>query len=536
MWLGPGDEESNDLLAGQIAELVRLAREYEERLGPTGSLHAWDDSSPEWPMMQREVIGQIYEFASDWGPFLGVFRSQWWRRVWVIQEVVLASGDVWVYQGGAAFFWHDMIAAFRFALAVGLISPEGVLQDGSVSEILSVASMADIRDAVGNRSCIDSGDAGVMWVLHRIGSSLATDPRDMVYGILGVIQKAESKRSRGNPEPFVIPDYSLDPADVFQQVTEKLLARFPKLYALMSAGLKCGGGSVPGLPSWVIDWTDVRTRRAAEFHALETETLLESGLFGSGDPCLVKSHPKFFMVKDRALILSGFMIDEVEKCTDVLVASRFLPRRNKKNLPTTLQAMLHFGTLHEVMEMWQGGAPDQSRCAHTQEEFIRAVLTTLFRGNIPEALRSISGLEAIQALLDFAHNVAWLKRSAIWGSWLGIRIGLPIIGALAIAKNLSLFSKEDAGAQQGKLEAISEIGAELADRVPFKTHQGHIGVSNGLHVQESDCIVLVQGAAAPLILRRMEARRWTLIGDCYIYGIMDGEEFDVKKCNEICIV
>jgi hypothetical protein len=39
-----------------------------------------------------------------------------------------------------------------------------------------------------------------------------------------------------------------------------------------------------------------------------------------------------------------------------------------------------------------------------------------------------------------------------------------------------------------------------------------------------------------LVVRPAPGGMWTMVGDAYIHGIMNGEAFDIDKCQDICIV
>jgi hypothetical protein len=49
-------------------------------------------------------------------------------------------------------------------------------------------------------------------------------------------------------------------------------------------------------------------------------------------------------------------------------------------------------------------------------------------------------------------------------------------------------------------------------------------------------VFLLMGGNVPFVLRPAEGSTWTLVGHCYIHGIMDGEAFDERKCGCITLV
>ncbi|KAK0616600.1 hypothetical protein B0T14DRAFT_588732 [Immersiella caudata] len=186
-----------------------------------------------------------------WRPLLGLLDYPWWRRVWIIQEVALSCDPVWLHWGKSSrATWDDVATAFlcwERAVAPGQLATTGVIQ--------SIVCLIRTQDA------LRRGGVGVRWLLHSSTFTLATNTRDMVCAMLGM---ASSRGNGRSPDPFITPDYRVDVALFYQRAMEKLLDRFPKLYALSSVGLgvERPNGRVPGLPSWVVDWTTARIARA----------------------------------------------------------------------------------------------------------------------------------------------------------------------------------------------------------------------------------------------------------------------------------
>ena len=74
-------------------------------------------------------------------------------------------------------------------------------------------------------------------------------------------------------------------------------------------------------------------------------------------------------------------------------------------------------------------------------------------------------------------------------------------------------------------------GDWVASRVLFSTWEGYLGTGHE-SLQDSDEIWVTPNGPVPLILRPMltsgPTGRFTLVGECYLHGIMYGELF----CNE----
>jgi hypothetical protein len=60
----------------------------------------------------------------------------------------------------------------------------------------------------------------------------------------------------------------------------------------------------------------------------------------------------------------------------------------------------------------------------------------------------------------------------------------------------------------------------------FITHQGYIGIGRLNAVQVGNSISVVEGCRVPLIIQS-EASHYTIIGDCYVDGIMQREVIEI---------
>lgn len=63
------------------------------------------------------------------------------------------------------------------------------------------------------------------------------------------------------------------------------------------------------------------------------------------------------------------------------------------------------------------------------------------------------------------------------------------------------------------------------DRKPFLSNEGHAGLAP-CNAESGDHICIIFGSTVPLILRALPEEKFRLIGEAYVYGIMDGEWSD----------
>jgi hypothetical protein len=197
----------------------------------------------------------------------------WWRRVWIIQEVVLARRAVLLCgadpeAGGELVSWEDVsecIRLFEWMVLYPSTAPEhqrayallgDIYPNVSHLKLASDGYRASLKGAKGT----PEPDAGGMTLLDTIlqtshgtsadGAIQATDPRDRIYGLLGMVREEDRRR---------IPvDYSPDMTvnKVLFAVAKALLQDHgPDILSF------CYRPSLPhanDLPSWVPDWTAPR--------------------------------------------------------------------------------------------------------------------------------------------------------------------------------------------------------------------------------------------------------------------------------------
>ncbi|KAK7912155.1 hypothetical protein PG985_014636 [Apiospora marii] len=204
------------------------------------------------------------EGRQKWANLMEFWCHEWYFRTWVLQEVVLAAKVVVLYQDAAV----SLDAITEFWSLVGSRSLPRTLRIGPLADVFNrvrhlspISSIKSLRDKRGCKTEAgaeyDPGTSDapradlssapdLLELLCLSRSNLATDPRDKVYGLLGLTKDAISRS--------IVPDYS--PANtvakLFTDIATKLVASGRVGDLLHHAGLD---RNVSHLPSWVPDWT-----------------------------------------------------------------------------------------------------------------------------------------------------------------------------------------------------------------------------------------------------------------------------------------
>ena len=201
VWLGEGDLRS-DLAIDYITGRVDSGRHYE--------------SSPASPAELRLAVQELLE-------------REYWSRVWIIQEVMLAR-DI-VFLCGPRRFTRDQIDRIRREEKAGKLSSQE--SDGSHRHAAAARGEEDdsssgrlflaIRDTPGwlilGQRCIadtlpqDARRFPLLTLLNSFGSQQSTDVKDRVYGLLGLATEKNSIRV----------DYGVSEEDVYVDVLQAVL-------------------------------------------------------------------------------------------------------------------------------------------------------------------------------------------------------------------------------------------------------------------------------------------------------------------------
>lgn len=90
-------------------------------------------------------------------------------------------------------------------------------------------------------------------VLRKFRSRLATDPRDKVYAVLGLIRSWGTEKS-GQAMKGITPDYTVRDRRMFFETT-KLLIKNTRSLAVLAGTLQKGSTDQNWMPSWITNWS-----------------------------------------------------------------------------------------------------------------------------------------------------------------------------------------------------------------------------------------------------------------------------------------
>ncbi|KAK5657173.1 hypothetical protein OQA88_3230 [Cercophora sp. LCS_1] len=233
-----------------------------------------------------------------------LFRNPWFRRMWVIQEVVVAN-ELNIVCGGETFAWEELVRVSRamssshefLAVLQGTADP-GMMECGT-DLMFNCELTSNIKTfyKASNRWPLSLAlDTGRQFQ--------ATDPRDMVYAALGFTREAKN--------PGLKPDYTKSAEDVFVSAAKCMYSSSREsLPFTLRLLLPCAGIGHPRkltLPSWVPDWSGQRSPAHASVDHVYIQTLGPIGAYRA----TLDFQPTIEILSGcNVMKIQGFCVDEI---------------------------------------------------------------------------------------------------------------------------------------------------------------------------------------------------------------------------------
>ncbi|RYP57205.1 hypothetical protein DL769_009630 [Monosporascus sp. CRB-8-3] len=488
--------------AEKAAQVQLMRRIYREAmrviiwLGPengesTAAIHQLRDIGARFQKLKQSPIyglripSFLQDIAAKPGPELRsvwhLFRGRpYWRRVWVIQEAVLARhATVWC--GRYSIDWNILLQALR---ALHLAQS---LRRAEAAETAALLIIADVNQDIAHfRVCAEkfqeSGGQG-MGLMEMLWWTLkaeiqATDPRDRVYGLLGLVEEGDRVR---------IPvDYSaattLD--NVLFTVTRALLQKHgPEILCYCTPSLLS-----ESLPSWVVNWTaqkKVRLWTTRIGGAWTGYRAFAASKESRWDDSPVSS----VSLEEPALRLTGVIVDTVSN-----TGSQF---NTSSQASDYIQACRSW--FLEVERLLSDAVLDPG--------VRKDRLANLWR--LPIADKRLDGGRAELDDLGPHHY--------------GLLIGTISHETVPTKQEGDKMKKEN----ERVLNETYEYRRRwyLYERRPFVTGDGRPGLALA-DTRPGDQICVLNGASVPFVIRPNSKGEFRLVGEAYIYGLMDGEALE----------
>ncbi|KAF1998998.1 HET-domain-containing protein [Amniculicola lignicola CBS 123094] len=456
-------------------------------------------------------------------------RRSWFSRVWILQEVIAAKAVI--YQCGSfTLTYTEMLN-----ISMYITSTYWCRHLGNVDRP-GINPQTDLIYPIGAHAVI-MADIESMWrrkepnllrnALLQARKFEATEPRDKVYGILGLIQ---THRYRRKFEKLFTPDYTLKVEDLF---TEAMRCMIMDTYepSALSMVEDPDMRIIKNLPSWVPDLTapffiGMGTIKAEEFSA-------SKDMNGIWSPWWAETKPQ-----SKFLKVTAVEIDVISQ-----IGESKLEMRKNNIFP---------GWVNLIQSMPQIYKNGETRL----QAFGRALMVDSSKDNVdpifatPEAYSS-----SFRAWLVYyaAAGIAVSKSDEEIAKLHATLDGLESLRLSDTDGELLIPPTEDIRSfytQQAKLwkpdqrllsitkEAQSVLHAyelaftEVVFTRPFLTKSGYLGLGPR-SCRDGDIVILLPPAEMYYVLRKKEgSENYEFVGEAYLRGFMFGEMKEVVKLKK----
>ncbi|VUC30089.1 unnamed protein product [Clonostachys rosea] len=490
-WLGPPRDNSDIALGwiqyyGSLADSLGIGTKPDLKLlSLLQSLSLSPAKLPENSRLKTFLKEISNEVTSDTGQAESIrvslaklFDRPYWSRVWAVQEMA--------HSKSVRFACGDKsVSDDALHHALGLVKSLRQFQKQRQGDYVQRATVKSIEFPTNTRNAISlmkvqraTEPLPLIYLLRTFRFFKASDPRDRLLALLGFASDADSL---GLSSDFRDKSYEELYCDV---IVGLITSGFFDVLSLCDLDIR-----IQGYPSWTPDFTRMRTRvplqqRALDRRSSPVKASLQPKFSASGKRKIGNKGCPVPVSSGSHLVLHAKLIDAVDRVGTQWKAGysrRWLEELTELYLPDGAKSRgpLPPGCLHAVL-----------RTAVADQEGWRAAVKPRLSESMVVKLQEV--LEKSDSCSD--------------------------------ATTLSSFGLDD------YVDQLQDIAKH---RCPFRTSTGRIGI--GPHqMNHGDRIYVLAGAPVPYVMREGTDRKLRLIGEVYLYGIMDGEGLsNVKSLEKI---
>jgi len=503
IWIGEDSrEEASQCLAtiqSTITTLTDLASRHGgvEKMPPIALDSKVISSSPEiWDMVRR------------------LMGSEWFERVWVLQEVGLARSAVLLY-GKASISWSYLVELMLFvALRADVGAVIGNVKSGMFWDVFediwrSFGNPVSWRNELPLTKSMNHPNSTPRFIdiLNDGRQYKATNQRDRVYAFLGHPSVGRGNRNR-NRADALIADYDKSVDDVYFDAARYILRTDPFPWTLLACVDHISNSpSLSGQrPSWVPRWDE------------------EWRVYWLGYPDMFYRAgglpPRKFQVELSAsmftLSLSGILLDEIVWCSQAFHDEDLKLPGQKEKAP-----------LRAVWRRLEEGNHDSNCTVYGQDSEVRELAYSLA---IVAGRNTDDGPAHADLLLHQSIYQAYKK----------------LISHDAATTGTKPTPNKDGGRNMERdvLTYMANQRRALHNRRIFLTSKGYYGISHKT-LEVGDVCCVFEGANVPFVLRRVSqtsdteidmgspSDRYLLVGESYIQGTMEGEIVEMADHGDL---
>ena len=486
VWLGPESKDSQK--AFQFIEMLHNRSKMFEGWVKDPSTGGWiKESSGFATWFQESLLRRRY--SHEWQAVYQLLRRAWWKRIWIVQEMVAAKNVV-LFCGDqtlepihlSGFF--DLLVAHGIMYLPLLSKLEGIVLEYDTFSLARAYLRQETWKGV-----------SLLQALYRTGMSLSSEPRDKIYAVLNLAQDGDKIVPK--------PDYSLSIRQIYIQLVVSMVQETGRLDVLSLAGLPVYPRILDiNLPTWAPDWT-----------YRVTSTINSS--IGDVKPVWAdrNSHAVVAFHNDSNIMKAcGLIVDTVDGLAQSIAVSDH----------GTSTDCLHQSTSRSNPYIGWGA--------------VDAIWRSLVADLIPSGQRN--SYEALSLFLRQCRSSSFITTPLLkpftFTNWYKLNKSLVVAGrTIEDWGNDRSIPWTDGGLEPEGNETDLfhyRLASHWQSRRFLTTMKGYAGLGP-LTSRPGDKICVILGCCTPVLLREIDGH-FEVVGECYLHGIMHGEamiDFDAGK-------
>ncbi|KAI1383584.1 HET-domain-containing protein [Hypoxylon trugodes] len=489
------------------------------------------------PLLDEAKLGEINlrksklnrsAFTPKWKALEAFNLSNYWKRIWIIQEMALARSpkDHWFVCGSDAITFEELEAFNSFMRSIYRLPWPGPARYGyfwivfaDKIQLFNPTAMKRITWLKESRRAENPEKPQFLEICLVMKNAFATDPRDYVYGMLGLHANN------------IVPDYAKPVKEVYLDCVLSDGTANTENICLQYSGRGNFSKGDHDLPSWlpdlslkdmVVDCRDVR----------DTNERHDKGLLGAD-----LQPPQ--IIQRRILRTQGAVCGRVERIKRLRFDSDIVTN-SKRLYELSVEYLFEFVGVGNVLDSIEK-MPLQELIdvLDWRQKDSRKTVSSFFSMKFPQLKLSVVSWRYLYILFHYGKEMEERR----------FGLSIPDEGPFHIrdflihclVRHFHVMEDEDEENQkllwdQSRVE-LEMLFIRSNGMVLFKTDRGHLGIGPP-NLQPGDLVCAVGRCTLPVILRKQESPgvdklQFEHMGTCYVQGLSDGEPAGMVKRGEV---
>ena len=459
---------------------------------------------------RESLRGRVLAFCHDrltrvngdngWTAVQAFLTNDYWNRVWCLQEI--STPDTTNIAGPLIWYGTGRILLLDVVIATSYMEGMTSLVSHTSLDVHPFQRMDNVRYR--RRGVEKFGEIGLLDLFDNGRSMDASDARDKVFGLLGIV--------RGETTAGLQIDYENTVEDVYQEMVKWHVEKTQTLNVLGLCGMRSDRLNQT-LPSWAPDLVVASAKPLwKEFHDM---AIIEEKVY---DACKGKECSVTFSNPGRKMHLRGVLFDTISKVS--------LPRSTAGHTDKEItKAWIEF-TVEDAAakDDYVGGGSKTDAFKHAIVADVSDADFSARRGEeVNWGKFDRAALEAALRMQDASAGVGGK----------GDRMDHELLEAIDRAKEEGrdlgkYFEDQENTVFPDDVFVLSRTATSMTQyRRLVWTKKGYLGLAPA-SAAVNDYVCILFGGSVPFVLRKgnlpsSQERHFKLVGECYVHGIMDGE-------------